>query len=178
MILKTLIALAFGAFLIGSTGGIGMDMITTESDESIAVIGGADGPTSLFIAGKADDTEDTLMLVPDENDSNMIATLPLKVTMKAVAYENGQLAVLIDNQSGREYRYGKEYFLQKKVDDNWQDMEAVEEYGWPKISLQLNDTENTTEIYDLTVFGELETGEYKLVKNDLEAEFTLTEIAE
>ena len=49
------------------------------------------------------------------------------------------------------------------------------EYGWPKISLQLNDTENTTEIYDLTVFGKLEPGEYKLVKNELETEFTLAE---
>ena len=54
-------------------------------------------------------------------------------------------------------------------------MEAATEYGWPKISLQLKDTENTTEIYDLTVFGELEAGEYKLVKNDLEAEFELAE---
>lgn len=61
------------------------------------------------------------------------------------------------------------------MDGEWQDMEAVEEYGWPKISLQLKDTENTTEIYDLTVFGELEAGEYKLVKNDLEAEFELAE---
>lgn len=175
MILKTFIALILGALLIGGAGEISTEVTTTESGESISIIGGADGPTSIFIAGKLDDTEDALMLVPNENDSNMIATLPLEVSMKAVAYEEGQLAVLIDNQSGHEYRYGKEYFLQKKVDDEWQDMEAVVEYGWPKISLQLNDTENTTEIYDLTVFGKLEPGEYKLVKNELETEFTLAE---
>lgn len=175
MILKTLIALIFGAFIVGGLGELNTEVTTNETGESISIIGGADGPTSIFLAGKLDDTEDGLVLVQSENDKNEIATLPLDVSMKAVEYEKGQLAVLIDNQSGYEYRYGKEYFLQKKVDGEWQDLEAVEEYGWPRISLQLKDTENTTEIYDLTVFGNLEAGEYKLVKNDLEAEFELAE---
>lgn len=175
MILKTLIALILGALLVGGAGKLNTEVTTNEAGESISIIGGSDGPTSIFLAGKLDDTEDDLVLVQNENDQNMIATLPLEVSMKAVAYEKGQLAVLIDNQSGHEYYYGKEYFLQKKVDGEWQDMEAATEYGWPKISLQLKDTENTTEIYDLTVFGELEAGEYKLVKNDLEAEFELAE---
>ncbi len=74
-----------------------------------------------------------------------------------------------------DFYYGKEYFLQKKVEGEWEELEAAEPYAWPKISLMLKDTESTTEIYDLTVFGELEAGEYKLVKNELEAEFTLAE---
>lgn len=92
-----------------------------------------------------------------------------------MAYENGQLEMVIDNQSGSDYYYGREYMLQKKDGEAWIDVEPEVEYGWPKISLMVKDTETATEVYDLTVFGELEAGSYKLVKNDLEAEFTLVD---
>ena len=75
MILKTLIALIFGAFIVGGAGELNTEVTTNETGESISIIGGADGPTSIFIAGKLDDTEDGLVLVQSENDKNEIATL-------------------------------------------------------------------------------------------------------
>lgn len=165
---KTLFVLIFAGLLACLAG-------QSEKGTSISVIGEADGPTSIFLAGKSSDIEDHLSLKVEDNENEGIAFLPLGVYLRPIAYENGQLKVEIDNQCGSDYYYGMDYALQKKDGENWIDVEPVVEYGWPKISLMVKDTEKATEEYDLTVFGDLEAGSYKLVKNELEAEFTLEE---
>lgn len=171
MILKMLLCVLMGAMLVGNAE-------VNETSDSVAIIGGADGPTSVFIAGKPDGDSDGLVLQTEEDQNGDISFLPLGVYLKPVSYENGMLTMVIDNQSGDDYYYGKEYMLQKQYGEEWFDVDPVEEYGWPKISLMVKDLETAYEVYDLTVFGELEAGTYKLVKNELEAEFTLMEAEE
>lgn len=168
MVLKMIGCLLLGALLAGNAD-------INKTDDSISIIGGADGPTSVFLAGKLDEKHNGLKLKTEEDVNGEIAFLPLGVFLKPVSYNNGQLTVLIDNQSGSDYYYGKEYTLQKKDGDKWSDVKPVQEYGWPKISLMVKDLETATEVYDLTVFGELEAGTYKLLKNEQEVEFTLIE---
>ena len=52
-------------------------------------------------------------------------------------------------------------------------MEPVQEFCWTEEYHLLQDTEIAVEVYDLSYYGELEPGNYKLVKTDLEAEFIL-----
>ena len=137
-----------------------------DGSSSISIIGGVDGPTSIFIAGKLPDSE--------SQDQN-ISTLPLDITMRVVDYKDGILTVEIDNHSGYEMEYGDEYSLQKLEGEEWVDVESKQEYGWDEIAHIIPDLTVNTETYDLTPFGTLSPGKYKLVKNDLEAEFELTE---
>lgn len=59
----------------------------------------------------------------------------------------------------------KKWYQNKKV---WILTVEIDNHSGPDLMVN-------TETYDLTPFGTLSTGKYKLVKNDLEAEFELTE---
>lgn len=166
--MKAIIGLLLSAFLLGTAG------CQTNTGNTSSATESADATTAIY--ENVDDDHLTLQIEEDQNEG--IAFLPLGVYMRPVSYEAGQLEVVIDNQSGADYYYGKDYMLQKKDGENWIDVEPVEDYGWPKISLMVKDTETATESYDLTVFGNLTAGTYKLVKNDLETEFTLVEASE
>ena len=71
--------------------------------------------------------------------------------------------------------YGNEYSLQKLEGEDWVEVKPKQEYGWTDIAHIIPDLTVNTETYDLTPFGTLSPGKYKLVKDDLEAEFELTE---
>lgn len=148
-----------------------------DGDESYSsmMIGGSDGPTSVFLAGKIGEEGDDNGLklrVPQSIEDNL-TTMQMAMMMLPIAYDNGQLFVAISNQTGAEDGYGNEYALQKKADGEWQDMEPIEDIQWTDLYHVLQDTEIIVEKYDLSVYGQLEPGDYKLVKDNLEAEFSL-----
>lgn len=149
------------------------DDVDGDEEYSSVIIGGADGPTSIFLAGKLEPSDDGLKLKIPQNEEEGIATLPLDMIMVPVCYTNGELSVAIYNQTGTEAGYGNEYKLQRKIREEWQDMEPVQEFCWTEEYHLLQDTEIAVEVYDLSYYGELEPGNYKLVKTDLEAEFIL-----
>lgn len=146
---------------------------------SVAIIGGADGPTSVFLAGKfggnAQDMESgnrELELVKVQTNEN-IANLPLRMYMEVADYSFGVVTVYLNNQSGYEMTYGHEYYLDYRDDNQWFELEPVYEYEWNDEEVIIKDLEQSVEVYDLNVFGELKPGQYRLRKNDMEAEFEL-----
>lgn len=108
-------------------------------------------------------------------DEYGIATLPLEVNMTVTEISNGVVTAVIDNQSGQEIMYGEDYSLRKKIDGKWYDLPLVKtNIGFNAVGIYLPDLEQHTVTCDLKIFGELEEGEYMLVKSDgLEAEFSL-----
>lgn len=151
-----------------------------QADSSISVIGGSDGPTSVFIAGKFREDEDDKKLklkVQKKKDVNWgISTLPLDIMLEAVEYKDGYLMCNITNQSGYTYTFGEEYALEKKDNEEWVRLEPIEDFGWHDIEIVVEDLEERLLTYDLSIFGNLEVGEYRLIiDNDLCAEFTLVE---
>ena len=111
--------------------------------------------------------------VPEDEDG--IAALPLVVNMTVTEISNGVVTAVIDNQSGQEFMYGKDYSLRKKIDGKWYNLPFVEtNIGFDDVGICLPDLEQHTVTCYLKVFGELEEGEYMLVKDEgLEGEFSL-----
>ena len=98
--------LAGGIVVLAGIGGFAATHVKLYQDgsASVSIIGGADGPTSIFLAGK---------LPGHGSQDQNISTLPLDITMRVVGYKDGILTVEIDNHSGYEMEYGNEYSLQK-----------------------------------------------------------------
>lgn len=155
--------------------------VTLHRDGSVSyVIGGADGPTSVFIAGKLPGTsseetagQDRLKKTAQTNSEGHLSTLPLDMTMKAVSFVDGILTLEIDNHSGYTMSYGADYRLQKWENDTWTDMVPQQEYAWNDLAYEIEDLTIHTVTCDLTFFGELPEGRYKLIKSEMEAEFEL-----
>lgn len=199
-----------------AAGGIGVlaaaGVVIVRHDVRISTNGvsfvfqDADGPTSVFLAGKLTghssskkvsaslvfeeevkaEADPTAVLSENEADSrdrlkkevqadreSNLSTLPLDMTMKAVSFVDGILTLEIDNHSGYTMSYGEDYVLQKWEDGSWTDMVPEQEYGWTDIAYEIEDLTTDTITCDLTFFGELPAGKYKLIKSELEAEFEL-----
>lgn len=149
-----------------------------EEGTPYAVISGADGPTSVFLAGKLgdNDEEKKVKLQKKEKLDTGISTLPLDIIVEVEDYEDGYLFCNLSNQSGYAYCFGEEYGLEKKSNGEWVKLDPIEDYGWTDIEIVVEDLEEMPLTYDLSFFGELEAGEYRLIiDNDLYAEFTLVE---
>lgn len=137
-------------------------IIVYRTADSVAIIGGADGPTSIFIAGKVGDSADG------------VSTLPLGIYMQVTDYQEGLLTVNIINQSGYEMTYGDEFFLQKQEDNGeWTTLEPDTETAAGDTVHTIKDLTTDTVQYDLTCYGTLSAGHYKFLKMDLEAEFDI-----
>lgn len=178
--------------------------VMVSSNGMSYVIGGADGPTSVFVAGKfpwnsskedasvnagqdADTATETasaengpeptgrdrLKKDASLNGESNLSTLPLDMTMEAVSFVDGILTLEIDNHSGYTMTYGDDYVLQKWENGDWTDMVPEQEYAWNDIAHEIADLTKDTVSCDLTFFGELPAGRYRLIKSEMKAEFEL-----
>lgn len=155
-----------------------------KNGASVSIIGGADGPTSIFLAGKLPGGEtgeegtaaaagsgSSTGIIPMENN---ISTMPLEMTMTAVKFENGILTLEIDNHSGYEMTYGEDYELQRQEGDSFVKVEPESDIVWHDIAYSIPDLTKATVTCDLKPYGKLQAGVYKLIKSDMEAVFELT----
>ena len=115
----------------------------------------------------------TVSLVQQNDDEQDLSTMPLGIYLNVMDYENGILQVKLINVSGYTMTYGNEYWLQKKTDTGYINVEPQKEYAWDEVSYEIEDMREVTLSYDLSVFGDLEAGEYRLCKTDLSADFEL-----
>lgn len=108
-----------------------------------------------------------MLSATQQNDSQQA------IYMQAVHYEDGRITVRICNQSDYTMIYGNEYWLCKLENDEWVTVKSKKEYAWDEIAHELQSGCYVEVSYDLSVFGKLKAGTYRLMKNDLAAEFTL-----
>lgn len=168
----------------GAGAWITRNVTIHKNGASVSIIGGADGPTSIFLAGKlpggetgeegtAADAESgsSTGIIPMENN---ISTMPLEMTMTAVKFENGILTLEIDNHSGYEMTYGEDYELQRQEGDSFVKVEPESDIVWHDIACSIPDLTKATVTCDLKPYGKLQAGVYKLIKSDMEAVFELT----
>lgn len=95
------------------------------------------------------------------------------VTLNVERVVNGIATVTIDNQSDCEFEYSAYYALEKEIDGTWYTLPA--DLGFNDIGYLLPAGGQDTFACDLTYYGTLEPGSYRLVKDGLYAEFTLDE---
>lgn len=101
-----------------------------------------------------------------------ISTMPMEVLMEVTDYTDGIITLMIDNQSGYVYTFGEEFSLEKLDDSGeWKCIEA--DCGWNGIAHELQDLETVEIKHDLSIFGTLTPGTYRIWKSDVCAEFEI-----
>ncbi|MCC8129211.1 MAG: hypothetical protein LIO51_04640 [Clostridiales bacterium] len=111
----------------------------------------------------------------DTADESGISTMPLEMTMTVLDLTDGVVTVLIDNQSGYEMEYGESFSLETEQEGEWYVLPPQGTLEFNDIAYILQDMEQAEETCDLTAYGELEAGHYRIVKDDMAAEFWLDE---
>ena len=122
------------------------------------------------------------ILVKDENGwNNRLLTAaadletPDGVTMTLESWDDETVSVNIVNNSGTEWMYGEHYYLQVSLDGVWYEIPATPgNWGFNDIGLIVQDGEEQNKTYNLTMYGELPAGTYRLVAYGLSVETTIT----
>lgn len=135
-------------------------------NSSMSIIGGADGPTSIFLAGKVGGEDQV-------NEEAGISFMPLQITLQVTDYSDGILTALLINSSGYDIEYGRDYSLQKLDEGEWVDLIPDPSLIWTEDLLTLKDLEQVELTYDLKPFGDLDPGTYKLHTYIADSEFTI-----
>lgn len=105
--------------------------------------------------------------------SSQITTLPLEMYLTVTDYEDGILTVLISNQSGYEMQYTEAFELEAEINGVW---ERLTPKGTDRNQTAVHtiaDLEEAELMCDLTAYGTLDEGHYRLLLDDLMAEFDL-----
>ena len=97
---------------------------------------------------------------------------PDGVTMAFDTLENDTVTVSIINNSGADWSYGEMFSLQVLLDDVWYDVPAMPgEWNFRLLAHYIPDGEARGKIYNIGMYGNLPTGTYRLVADQLSAEF-------
>jgi len=153
----------------------GVCLLTACNNANIGIIGGADGPTSIFIG-----ENNTPAYIPDgmeigtTNDNEKYSNelifnrKPENVTIEVLAdtvSSKGVTLVITDNNEDS-YGWGKSYKLQKKENEQWKELKPIAEMIFEEIAYVLDDNNQYTQKIDWKKFyGELEKGTYRIVKD-------------
>lgn len=95
------------------------------------------------------------------------------VSLSFVSLEDNRVTVSIKNDSDGYFSYGEYYTLQKKIDGEWYTLPCVKEWAFYDVLLEIPAGVKTEEICDLTPYGTLEKGTYRIEKEGLVAEFEI-----
>ena len=116
-----------------------------------------------------------LVLVPAKEKNPGVSYLPLGMYMTVTDYDDQDMMItaVISNQSGFTMSYGEDYEVQRKGKKEWEDLEPKEPLCYADTEYELEDLKEVTVHYDLSVYGKLTKGTYRLCKENMFAEFTL-----
>lgn len=96
------------------------------------------------------------------------------ISLSVVSVDGNIVTIQIENDSVEEYTYGTYYSLQKEIDGKWYAIPAaLSNYGFEDIAYILEAGKTAEEKCDLTMYGELQEGHYRIEKDQLAAEFYL-----
>ena len=95
------------------------------------------------------------------------------VSLLFVSLVDNRVTVSIKNDSDGYFSYGEYYTLQKKIDGEWYTLPCVKEWAFYDVLLEIPAGATTEEICDLTPYGTLEKGTYRIEKEGLAAEFEI-----
>ena len=95
------------------------------------------------------------------------------VTLEVTEYSEGELKARLENHSGSPFEYGEPFTLKYKEDGEWKELEWPDGIVWTMIAYVLEDGETAQITCHTGMLEPLKTGEYMLVKQGIEAYFTL-----
>lgn len=80
-----------------------------------------------------------------------------------------EITLTIENKSAKDFNYGVAFTLEQKVDEEWVLVSPKEEIFVIEIAYILEGNGNATIVSNLSPYGELADGQYRIVKNMIEA---------
>lgn len=124
-----------------------------------------DNIKDIYVAKYKKNLEDKCTIKIDDLDG-------VSMTIKDGTLTKTGVTVIIHDTSDRENIYGDEYRIDKKINNEWEELEIVFEgnYAWNSIGYTVG-ADNILE-FDInwkTLYGKLDKGEYRIVKDTLEA---------
>lgn len=121
-------------------------------------------------------------LTQDENGWNRTLLTPAidlsppeGIILTLEAQNNDGVTINILNESGAEWSYGDTFGLQVLLEGVWYDIPTIPgNWGFSAISYVIQDGEEQSKTYNLTMYGKLPLGNYRLVTKDLSVEFMIS----
>lgn len=99
---------------------------------------------------------------------------PDGISMVLTDQEGGTLTVTLENDTDTEWLYGEAFSIQTQLDGTWYNVPTLPgNWGFNSIGLLLPPGERSEKTYDLSLYGTLPAGTYRLVVEGLSAAFTV-----
>lgn len=99
------------------------------------------------------------------------------ITLSFVSYENNIVTVKLQNDSDEDFFYGMYFTLQKEIDGVWYSLPVrLSNYAFEDIGLILPAGQNSEETCDLTMYGDLDSGHYRIEKEGMATDFLISDI--
>ncbi len=102
-----------------------------------------------------------------------ISTMPLYINFTVEDITDHVATFRIENYSGYEITYGLSFDLEVEKDDDWVPLNRKEEVTFEDVSYVLKDRSEVEIECDLAPYGELQDGNYRMLKDDVYVEFTI-----
>lgn len=97
-----------------------------------------------------------------------------EISMEVLSISDNLVKLQLKNESKEEYLYGLPFTLEKEIDGRWYRLPvALSNWGFT-LAASVLEPGGCAETYaDLTMYGDLEAGKYRIVKEELAAEFEI-----
>lgn len=193
---KELFKGAKDSYAAGSTVTLTYDLIGTDTDYYFYVDGKSfnaewkedKGYVLSFKMPEHDievycESKNTMVYVPQVPLSGLylqkdeaLETPDNEVSMHIEDYDGQFLTAVICNNTKEDIDYGEDYSLEMLVDGEYISVDPIEDFCWIEIAYSLPPSEEASIQCDLSYYGDLKPGQYRLCKSPaLTADFTLCE---
>ena len=111
-----------------------------------------------------------------KSDAELNELEDVSMTIKEGTLNRDGATIIITDTSDDDNMYGESYRIDKKVNDTWEEKDIVVKgnYGWNSIGYRVDENDKLEmDINWKWLYGTLEDGEYRLVKNVLEKYFSV-----
>ena len=94
------------------------------------------------------------------------------IVLSITSIEDGIVTVKVQNNTDNDFEYGEYYSLQKEVDGQWYTLPVkLSNFGFNDIGIILGAGESREEKCDISIYGGLQAGHYKLEKEGMATDF-------
>ncbi len=131
--------------------------------KNIEYIGGMAMPCSYFIANTQTGWQKGFLVSTDSDVNSRLVT-------EKTGESNTKLELKITNNLGMDWRYGEYRHLETQLDGEWFKVPAKTAYAVNDIGYELPMEESRTHSYDLSYYGDLPAGIYRLVIDGSDAD--------
>lgn len=127
----------------------------------------------LLMNNKSESNIKGQIVLEDTSKNEGIAVMPLGMYMSIKEINDTVAVIEISNQSGYEMVYSEYFSLEKEENGEWVEVPILKDVTFRDDANVIKDLEKVEVTCDLKIFGDLEIGKYRLIKDDMMANFEI-----